>query len=122
MFGKPEKAAIEFRSPDPSCNPYLLFASLLAAGMDGVKNELEAPEARTEDLFKLSPDELREIDVQMLPPTLNDALDAFERDELMGEVLGDHAFNTFLQLKQEEWKQYANVTVTDWEWSKYKDV
>ncbi|MDH5689363.1 MAG: glutamine synthetase family protein [Candidatus Bathyarchaeota archaeon] len=122
MFGKSEKAAIEFRSPDPSCNPYLLFASLLAAGMDGVKNELEAPEARTEDLFKLSPEELRKIGVQMLPPTLNDALDAFERDELMREVLGDHAFNTFLRLKQEEWKQYANVTVTDWEWSKYKDV
>jgi len=122
MFGKPEKAAIEFRSPDPSCNPYLLFAALLAAGMNGVKNELEAPEPRTEDLFKLSPEELCEIGVHMLPSTLNDALNALETDELMREVLGGHAFNTLLRLKREEWKQYANVTVTDWERSKYQDI
>ncbi len=60
--------------------------------------------------------------VQMLPSSLNDALDAFEKDELMREVLGDHAFNTFLRLKREEWKQYANIAVTDWEWTKYRDI
>lgn len=122
MFGKPEKAAIEFRSPDPSCNPYLLFAALLVAGMNGVQNELEAPEPRTEDLFRLSSNELHKMDVQMLPPSLNDALDAFEKDDFMRDVLGDHAFNTFLRFKREEWKQYANITVTDWEWEKYRDI
>jgi len=122
MFDRPEKAAIEFRSPDPSCNPYLLFAVILAAGMDGIEDKLEAPEPRKEDLYKLSLEELHKIGVQTLPSTLSDALDALEKDEFMKEVLGDRAFNTFLQLKRDEWKQYANTAVTNWEWSKYKDT
>jgi len=122
LFDRPEKTAIEFRSPDPSCNPYLLFAAILAAGMDGIKDNLEAPDPRKEDLYKLSLEELRKAGVPTLPSALSDALDALEKDGFMREVLGDHAFTTFLRLKREESKQYAHMTITDWEWSRYQGV
>ncbi len=112
----PEATRIEMRCPDPSCNPYLAFAVMLAAGLDGIRRELPAPEATEENVYQL--DARRQAALGILPTSLNQALDAMEEDELVRETLGAHIFDRFIQAKRLEWEDYR-LEVTQWELSKY---
>jgi len=110
-------ARIEYRAPDPSSNPYLLFAILLAAGLDGIKRNLEPPKPIEEDIYENG----LYKDLPTLPQTLERALDALEEDKLLRSVLG-LAGENFIKLKRQEWLEYASRRITDWEYEKYFDV
>ena len=109
---------MELRSPDPSCNPYLAFACMIMAGLDGIKNGLTPPEPVERNIFSMSESELEENKVKMLPGSLAEALDLLQGSELMRRTLGDHIFECFIEAKRQEWEEYR-IQVTDWEISKY---
>jgi glutamine synthetase len=94
---------IEYRAPDPACNPYLAFAVLLAAGLDGVRNDLEPPPEATGNLHAMDEEERRAAGVTSLPEDLHDAVRLMERSELVAEALGEHVFEWFIRNKREEW-------------------
>ena len=115
--GKEDAVRVEYRSPDPACNPYLAYSLLLAAGLKGVTEGYELPgEAST--LFDLSPTERAAAGVTDLPQSLAEALDAMEGSELVRETLGDHIFEWFLRNKRREWADYK-AQVTPFELARY---
>lgn len=107
---------IELRCPDPSCNPYLAFAVMLAAGLDGIRRQLTVPTATDENLYHLN--QQQSASLQVLPESLKDALDALEQDEVICKALGAHIFERFITAKRLEWEDYR-VEVTAWELNKY---
>jgi glutamine synthetase len=116
--GKEAATRLELRSPDPSCNPYLAFAVMLGAGLKGIEEELElAPEA-TNNIFHMSDEELDAAGIYTLPGTLGEAIDKFEKSELMREVLGDHIHAFYVKNKRAEWDAYR-LQVTEWELERY---
>ncbi len=121
MFGSGDKAAIEFRSADPMTNPYLLFAAILAAGMDGINRKLSPPEPRSEDIFNLSEAEREKLGIKMLPTALDEALDCLEADDVICEAIGKDILENFIKIKRKEWREYTSHIVTDWEWEMYED-
>ncbi|MFW9789075.1 MAG: glutamine synthetase family protein [Candidatus Thorarchaeota archaeon] len=120
MFSTGDNAAIEFRSPDPMANPYLLFTAIIAAGMDGIKRELIPPEPRSEDIFHMTDKERDELGIQILPTALDEALDALEKDEMISRAVGADILRSYINLKKEEWRIYTSEIVTDWEWDMYE--
>ena len=122
QFSTRDKAAIEFRSPDATTNPYLLFSAVIAAGMDGVKRELKPPEPRSEDVFHITDEERENLGIGTLPLTLDDALNHLEECNLMKEALGSELFETYLKVKREEWMEYQSFIVTEFEWEKYHNI
>ena len=104
--GKPGAARIEYRAPDPACNPYLAFSVILAAGLDGIENGRELPPEITGNLFDLTDEERAAERVGRLPGTLAEALDAMESSELVAAALGEHLFEWFLRNKRREWDRY----------------
>ena len=121
MINKPRLARFEYRCPDPSCNPYLGLISIVTAGMDGVKRELDLPPPVKRNIYKLSAKERQDLNIQTLPGNLFEALSFLEKDELLCNALGDHICRKFFALKQKEWLQYS-TQVTDWDWKKYLQV
>ncbi len=118
---KPDKISssrIEYRAPDPACNPYLAFAVILAAGRAGIENNYELPEAITRNLFELSTDEAARLGVAPLPRSLSEALDEMERSKLVFDALGEHIFEWFLRNKRSEWSSYQSH-VSQWELERY---
>ena len=115
---KPEASRIEFRAPDPACNPYLAFSVVLAAGLRGVAEGYDLPEPVTANLYELSDDERRSAGIGSLPGSLGEALDEMERSELVREALGEHVFEWFLRNKRSEWNAYRNQ-VTSFELDRY---
>ncbi|MCM1267200.1 MAG: type I glutamate--ammonia ligase [Bacteroidales bacterium] len=111
-------ARMELRSPDPSANPYLVLASVLRAGLDGMKNRIEPPESVKGNLFHMSDWERQERGIEALPGTLMEAVACMERDDFMRETLGEHIFGRYIALKKEEWDRYRRQ-VTDWETNEY---
>ena len=109
---------VELRCPDPSCNPYLEMALCLAAGLDGIKKGLEAPEGITKNIFAMSADELKEDGIESLPGSLSDALDEFEADPFIKEALGEHIYEKYLEGKRKEWDDYR-TKVSQWEIGEY---
>jgi len=107
---------IELRCPDPSCNPYLAFAVMLAAGLDGIRRELPLPPASEENLYLL--DNQRSLNLQMLPGSLEQALDELENDAVIRDALGLHVYDRFLSAKRAEWNNYRQE-VTAWELDNY---
>ena len=104
--GNPSATRIEYRSPDPACNPYLAFAVLLAAGLQGIREGYElAPEADA-NLFELDDAELAALGIDQLPQSLSDSLRVMEKSELVQEALGEHIFEWFLRNKRSEWRAY----------------
>jgi glutamine synthetase len=102
---------IEYRAPDPACNPYLAFAVVVAAGLDGIRRELEPPPEATDNLQAMSDDERRAAGIRSLPDNLHDAVALMERSDLVAEALGEHVFEWFVRNKREEWAAYrAYVT------------
>jgi glutamine synthetase len=112
---RPESTRIELRCPDPSCNPYLAFAVMLAAGLDGIRRELAPPEATNENLYL---DSERRLGLETLPASLKEALDELEKDALMCETLGSHVSERFLRAKRMEWHD-SQLEVTPWELDHY---
>jgi glutamine synthetase len=116
--GKEGATRIEFRSPDPACNPYLAFAVMLAAGLAGIENEYElAPEA-SNNIYEMSEEERRAAGIESLPEDLYEAIQVSERSELLRETLGDHVFEFLIRNKHEEWDAYKSY-VTPYELERY---
>ncbi|MGH2724262.1 MAG: type I glutamate--ammonia ligase [Actinomycetota bacterium] len=105
---------VEYRAPDPACNPYLVFAVILAAGLDGIERELEPPPEATDNLHQMSEEERRATGIASLPDNLHGAVAAMERSDLVAEALGEHVFEWFIRNKRDEWQAYRSY-VTPWE-------
>jgi len=112
--GRGARTRIELRSPDPAGNPYLQFAVMLAAGLDGIKRKLEPPEPVEKDLYHLTEIERKAMKIETLPDSLGSALEYLRGSQLMRETLGEHLFEHFLFIKRKEWETYR-AQVTDWE-------
>jgi glutamine synthetase len=119
--GKPQSARIELRCPDPSCNPYLAFAVMLHAGLDGVKRNLPVPAPVEENLYEFDAAMLARHNVQTLPASLQEALDELEKDEVVRSALGPHVYERFNEAKRLEWDEYR-MRVTQWEIDRYLEV
>lgn len=118
---KPRKdgsTRIEFRSPDPSCNPYLAFAVMLAAGLKGVEEGYDLPPEETDNIHEISESERRARGLQQLPEDLSEALRAMEGSDLVAETLGEEVFEYLLRNKRDEWNQYKSY-VSPYEVSRY---
>ena len=109
---------IELRSPDPAANPYLLLASCLAAGLDGIKNELPIPGSIEGNVYEMSKQELEERGIEAIPSNLSKACHYFEDDAFMKEVLGEHVHAKYLDAKRKEWNRFREQ-VTEWEIDEY---
>ncbi len=116
--GKEAATRVEFRSPDPSCNPYLAFACMLGAGLKGVEEGLELPAEASNNIFKMTQEELAAADITTLPKNLGEAIELFENSDLMKEVLGDHIHSFYVENKKAEWADYI-MNVSQWELDKY---
>lgn len=116
--GKEEATRIEFRAPDPACNPYLAFAVMLAAGLEGIKNEYPLPDPIEEDIFHMSDSERAARGIHALPGSLYEALVECEKSRLVAETLGEHIFHKFLENKKIEWDRYR-IQVTNYEIERY---
>lgn len=112
---------VEIRSPDPACNPYLAFAVLLWAGLDGIRRRLPLPEPVEENLYQMDATELRRRNIGLLPMSLAEALDALEQDPVIIEALGAPVFERFIEAKRLEWSGYRDQ-VTPWELSRYLEA
>jgi glutamine synthetase len=116
--GKENATRIEFRSPDPACNPYLAFAVMLGAGLNGIENKYELTAPVEEDIYEMNPAERKAHGITDLPGTLYLALLATEKSEMVRDVLGDHVFNKFIENKRIEWDSYR-THVSQYELDKY---
>ncbi|HWX08484.1 MAG TPA: glutamine synthetase family protein [Gaiellaceae bacterium] len=119
--GSENATRAELRCPDPACNPYLTFACLLHAGLEGIEQGYELPEPMETNLYHLTPEQRRERGIVSLPETLGEAIDELARSELAKKALGPHIFDRYIELKRKEWDEYR-VQLTDWEMKKYLPV
>jgi len=104
--GKEKATRIELRSPDPACNPYLAFAVMLTAGLEGIENKYSLPDPMEENIFHMSPEERRKLGIETLPGSLEEAIRETEKSEMVRETLGDHLFESLLANKRVEWDAY----------------
>src|SRR4051794_1451137 len=116
--GAEQATRAEIRCPDPACNPYLTFAALLHAGLEGIEKGYELPPPMETNLYHLTAEERKERGIVSLPETLGEAVDEFSQSELMRRALGDHVFDNFVRLKRKEWDEYR-VQLTEWELERY---
>ena len=119
--GKEMATRIEYRAPDPACNPYLAFAAMLAAGLAGIEHEYPLREPSEGNVFEMTAEERTALDIDLLPGTLDEAIRATEESELMRECLGEHVFESLLKNKRIEWDAYR-AHVTDFELERYLGV
>ena len=117
-IGKEEATRIEYRSPDPGCNPYLAFAVMLAAGLDGIKKNMELRDPVQCNIYNLSETEREEMNIEQLPEDLLEAIHHAEKSELIRNTLGDHVFTRFIENKKIEWENYR-AYVSDYELAQY---
>jgi glutamine synthetase len=116
--GKESSTRVEFRSPDPACNPYLAFSVMLAAGLKGIEEGYELPAEATNNIYELTPEERAVEGIGQVPASLAEAIDAMEGSDLVADALGEHVFEYFIRNKREEWAQYK-AQVTPWELDRY---
>ena len=109
---------VELRMPDPSCNPYLALAVMLAAGLDGVEEGLDCGPAVNKNIFEMSHRERRRLRIDSLPGDLGEAVKALSKSRFIRGVLGDHIFNHFVDAKHQEWRDYI-AQVHTWELERY---
>jgi len=119
--GKEKSTRIEFRSPDPACNPYLAFSVMLAAGLEGIKNKYSLPEPIEENIFEWDIIKRGEIGIETLPDNLFEAVKYMEESKLVREILGEHVFNKFIENKKIEWDRYRTF-VTNYEIKNYLSI
>ena len=116
--GKESGTRIEYRAPDPACNPYLAFACMLAAGLEGIEKGYKTPLPAEENVFDLSDAEKKKRGIGQLPGSLKEAVELAEWSALLKECLGEHLFESLLLNKKIEWAKFR-AHVTDWETSRY---
>ncbi len=109
---------IEVRHPDPTCNPYLALAVMLAAGLDGIKNKIEPPAAIDANIYRMSRAEREKLGIASLPGSLAEALQAMDEDELIKDTLGPHIYTKYVESKWSEWESYC-TEVHPWETKTY---
>lgn len=119
--GAAPAGSIELRCPDPACNPYLAFAAMLQAGLEGIEQGYELPDPMERNLYHLSSGERRRLGVESLPESLGDAIELTADSELMLRTFGEHMLDRFVELKRREWHEYR-VQVTNWEHARYLPV
>lgn len=112
---------IELRSPDPACNPYLVLAVVLMAGLEGIEKQIEPPPELSGNAYEMEESDLEKMSAGKLPTWLGEALDEYEKDELIYKTLGNHAFEHYLKVKREEWNDY-NSEVHNWEIERYLEL
>ncbi len=112
---------IELRTPDPSCNPYLALAVMLRAGLDGIDQQIDPGPPVNKNIYKMSHRERRHLRIDDLPANLSEALDEFEKSDLVRDALGEHIFRHILEAKREEWADYIRH-VSPWEMDRYLGV
>jgi glutamine synthetase len=114
----PSATRIEYRSPDPACNPYLAFSVILAAGLRGIEQNYELPAEADANLFEMGDGALEKLGIAQLPQSLSEALNVMESSTLVREALGEHIFEWFLRNKRSEWRGYK-TQVTPFELQRY---
>ena len=111
-------ARIEFRCPDPSCNPYLAFAVILTAGMDGIQKKITPPDPVNENIYAMDETKLKKYGIECLPTNLKEALEEFKKDKVLNQGLTDHIISNYLRAKYQEWELYS-LQVHPWELDQY---
>ena len=119
--GKERATRAELRCPDPACNPYLCFAGMLHAGLEGIEKGYELPEPMEQNLYHLTHEDRQRRGIEQLPETLGEAIEIAAESELVLRVLGEHAFTRFIEIKRKEWEDYR-VQVTPWEIEQFLSV
>jgi glutamine synthetase len=120
-----KEARIEFRCPDPLCNPYLVFAVTFEAGLDGIKKKIDPSDPVDTNIYHLSETERRKLGVNVLPMSLKEALEEWESDDTCTKAIGKENAEKYKELKTQEWKEYEQhmgsekTEVTQWEAQKY---
>jgi glutamine synthetase len=119
--GHEQATRAEIRCPDPACNPYLTFACLLQAGLEGIEKGYELPEPMETNLYHLTAEQRKERGIVALPETLGEAIDELASSELVRNALGPHIFERYVETKRQEWDDYR-VQLSQWELDKYLPV
>lgn len=119
--GQEKATRCEFRACDPACNPYLTFASMLHAGLEGIEKGYKAPASMEKNLYHLTDVERKEKGIETLPDSLGHAISITENSELVKKILGDHIFSRFIELKKKEWDDYR-IQVPQYELDKYLSI
>ncbi len=118
---KLDSSRLELRSCDPSANPYLIFAAILRAGIEGINNRLKVPKPVEENVYKIESNVLKDKGIDLLPRSLWEALECYQRSKLARLALGDDLFLRYYDVKMKEWDEYA-IQVTKWEHDKYLEL
>jgi glutamine synthetase len=116
--GNEQATRAEIRCPDPACNPYLTFATLLHAGLEGIEKGYELPDPMETNLYHLTAEQRKERGITSLPETLGEAIDELAESELGRKALGPHIFDRYIEIKRKEWDEYR-VQLTEWEMDRY---
>lgn len=119
--GRPKAIRLELRCPDPTTNPYLAFAVMLHAGLDGIKNELALPDPVEENLYHMGEEGRRERNIASLPGSLAEALDVMDADPLIRTALGDHIYDHLLEARRQEYDEYR-IQISEWERQRYLPI
>jgi glutamine synthetase len=119
--GHEKSTRCEFRASDPACNPYLTFAAMLHAGLEGIEKKYKVPAPMEKNLYNLTPEEREEKGIETLPESLGHALAITKESELVKKILGEHIFKRFIEQKQREWDDYR-IQVTSYELNKYLPI
>ena len=109
---------VELRCPDPAANPYLVLATCLEAGLDGIRNQITPPDAVTENVFEMRLSQKAKLGIESLPGDLEEAVEELEKDDYIKNVLGEHITEKYIEAKKAEWADYR-AQVTEWEIEKY---
>lgn len=119
--GREQATRLELRCPDPSCNPYIAFAAMLKAGLDGVKNKMVPPPPVEEDVYELEECKLADLGIDMLPFSIKRAVEELKKDKVVQEALGKHSLDKFIEAKLAEFDDYR-MQITPWEIGKYLEA
>lgn len=119
--GREKSTRLELRCPDPSCNPYLTFAVMLAAGIQGIEEKIEPPPPVEEDVYGFDDRKLAKFYIRTLPADLKEAIEELKKSNLARETLGEHTFAKYLEVKTTEWGEFQK-SVTDWELHSYRNL
>jgi len=120
--GKEKEARIEFRCPDPLCNPYLAYAAIIEAGLDGIRKKIEPGDPVDTNVYRLSEEQRKKFGIKVLPASLKEALEEWKSDEVCIQAIGRETAEKYVELKTQEWKEYEphqKSEVTMWELQKY---
>jgi glutamine synthetase len=119
--GAEQATRAEIRCPDPACNPYLTFATLLHAGLEGIEQGYELPDPMETNLYHLTAEQRTERGITALPETLGEAITELSKSDMVRKALGPHIFDRYVELKRKEWDEYR-VQLSQWEMDKYLAV